>query len=226
MPVSIEIAIQYNETYNESVYCFANNINTVEGGSHLIGFRTALTRAINRYIATQQKNGKGAPESISGDDVREGLTAVISVKLPQPEFEGQTKTKLGTSEVRGLVEGLLYDRLLEYLEENPRDARLLVSKIIDSARARAAAARKARDLARRKGALGDHGLPGKLADCQERDPGEERALHRRGRLGRRLRQAGALARDAGDAAAPRQDPERRARAPRPHALERPDPVRW
>jgi DNA gyrase subunit B len=169
VPVSIEIAIQYNETYNESVYCFANNINTVEGGSHLIGFRTALTRAINRYLAMQQKNGKGAPESISGDDVREGLTSVISVKLPQPEFEGQTKTKLGTSEVRGLVEGLLYDRLLEYLEENPAVARLLVGKIIDSARARAAA-RKARDLARRKGALGDHGLPGKLADCQERDP--------------------------------------------------------
>jgi DNA gyrase subunit B len=169
VPVSIEIAIQYNETYNESVYCFANNINTVEGGSHLIGFRTALTRAINRYITVHLKNGKGTPESISGDDVREGLTAVISVKLPQPEFEGQTKTKLGTSEVRGLVEGLLYDRLLEYLEENPATARLLINKIIDSARARAAA-RKARDLARRKGALEGHGLPGKLADCQERDP--------------------------------------------------------
>jgi DNA gyrase subunit B len=168
VPVGIEIAIQYNETYNESVYCFANNINTVEGGSHLIGFRTALTRAINRYIATHMKNGKGVPET-TGDDVREGLTAVISVKLPQPEFEGQTKTKLGTSEVRGLVEGLLYDRLLEYMEENPATARLLINKIIDSARARAAA-RKARDLARRKGALGDHGLPGKLADCQERDP--------------------------------------------------------
>jgi DNA gyrase subunit B len=169
VPVSIEIAIQYNETYNESVYCFANNINTVEGGSHLIGFRTALTRAINRYIAVHMKNGKGTPESITGDDVREGLTAVISVKLPQPEFEGQTKTKLGTSEVKGLVEGLLYDRLLEYLEENPPTARLVVGKIIDSARARAAA-RKARDLARRKGALSDHALPGKLADCQERDP--------------------------------------------------------
>ena len=105
VPVGIEIAIQYNETYNESVYCFANNINTVEGGSHLIGFRTALTRAINRYITTHMKNGKGVPET-TGDDVREGLTAVISVKLPQPEFEGQTKTKLGKSEVRGLVEGL------------------------------------------------------------------------------------------------------------------------
>ena len=167
--VSIEIAIQYNESYNESVYAFANNINTVEGGTHLVGFRTALTRTLNRYIATHMKNGKGVPESISGDDVREGLTAVISVKLPQPEFEGQTKTKLGTSEVRGLVEALLYDKLLEYLEENPAVAKGIIGKVVDAARARAAA-RKARDLARRKGALGDHSLPGKLADCQERDP--------------------------------------------------------
>ena len=123
MPVSIEIALQYNDTYNESVFSFANNINTVEGGTHLIGFRTALTRALNRYIAAQKKNGKGEAESISGDDVREGLTAVISVKLPQPEFEGQTKTKLGTSEVRGLVEALVYEQLSTYLEENPRLAR-------------------------------------------------------------------------------------------------------
>jgi DNA gyrase subunit B len=169
VPVAIEIAIQYNESYNESVYAFANNINTVEGGTHLVGFRTALTRTLNRYIATHMKNGKGTPESISGDDVREGLTAVISVKLPQPEFEGQTKTKLGTSEVRGLVEALLYDKLLEHLEENPAVAKGIISKVVDAARARAAA-RKARDLARRKGALGDHSLPGKLADCQERDP--------------------------------------------------------
>ena len=112
--VAIEIALQYNETYNESVYAFANNINTVEGGSHLIGFRTALTRTLNRYVAQQSKNGKEAAEAISGDDTREGLTAVISVKLPQPEFEGQTKTKLGTSEVRGLVEGLVYDQLSAY----------------------------------------------------------------------------------------------------------------
>jgi DNA gyrase subunit B len=166
---SIEIAIQYNETYNESVYAFANNINTVEGGTHLIGFRTALTRTINRYVATHMKNGKGTPESISGDDVREGLTAVISVKLSQPEFEGQTKTKLGTSEVRGLVEAMLYEALLEHLEENPATAKAIVQKAVDTARARVAA-RKARDLARRKGALGDHGLPGKLADCQERSP--------------------------------------------------------
>ena len=168
-PVAVEIAIQYTDAYNESVFSFANNINTVEGGSHLIGFRTSLTRALNRYIALHQKNGGKAGESISGDDVREGLTAVISVKLPQPEFEGQTKTKLGTSDVRGLVEGLFYEALLEHLEENPATAKAIVAKVLDAARARAAA-RKARDLARRKGALSDHSLPGKLADCQERDP--------------------------------------------------------
>jgi DNA gyrase subunit B len=171
VPVFVEIALQYNETYNESVYSFANNINTVEGGTHLVGFRTALTRTINRYLSTIAKNGgKGSGDAtLSGDDVREGLTAVISVKIPQPEFEGQTKTKLGTSEVRGIVEALLYERLSEYLEENPAVAKPIVAKVQDAARARAAA-RKARDLARRKGALSDHSLPGKLADCQESDP--------------------------------------------------------
>jgi DNA gyrase subunit B len=167
--VQIDIAIQYNDAYNENVFAFANNINTVEGGTHLIGFRTALTRTVNRYIATHLKNGKSQPESISGDDVREGLTAVISVKLPQPEYEGQTKTKLGTSEVKGLVEQLLYEQLSEHLEENPATAKQIVAKVVDASRARAAA-RKARDLARRKGALADFSLPGKLADCQERDP--------------------------------------------------------
>ena len=166
----IEIALQYNESYNEAVYSFANNINTVEGGTHLVGFRTALTRTLNRYITKYAKNGKGgASESVSGDDVREGLTAVISVKLPQPEFEGQTKSKLGTSEVRGLVEGILYDQLSTQLEESPQVAKQIVGKVVEAARARSAA-RKARDLARRKGALSDFSLPGKLADCQERDP--------------------------------------------------------
>ncbi|MCH7643290.1 MAG: DNA topoisomerase (ATP-hydrolyzing) subunit B [Myxococcales bacterium] len=169
VPVEIEIALQYNESYNESVFSFANNINTIEGGTHLIGFRTALTRTLNRYLTKQKKNGKDAGEVISGDDTREGLTAVISVKLPQPEFEGQTKAKLGTSEVRGLVEAILYDQLGDHLEENPATAKQILSKIQDAARARLAA-RKARDLARRKGALLDHSLPGKLADCQERDP--------------------------------------------------------
>jgi len=169
IPVAIEIALQYNDSYNESVFSFANNINTVEGGSHLIGFRTALTRTINRYINKQLKNGKEVGEQISGEDCREGLTAVISVKLPQPEFEGQTKTKLGTSEVRGLVEAVLYERLSDFLEENPAVAKVIVAKMVEAARARSAA-RKARDLARRKGALSDHSLPGKLADCQARDP--------------------------------------------------------
>jgi DNA gyrase subunit B len=178
--VDAEISLQYNDSYNESVFSFANNINTIEGGTHLIGFRTALTRALNRYIAanskggakTGGKSGKSSPSdapSVTGEDLREGLTAVISVKVPQPEFEGQTKTKLGTSEVRGIVEGIVYQQLTSFLEENPRVAKPIVAKIVDTARARDAA-RRARDLARRKGALSDFSLPGKLADCQERDP--------------------------------------------------------
>jgi DNA gyrase subunit B len=174
--VAAEISLQYNDSYNESVYSFANNINTIEGGTHLIGFRTALTRTLNRYISANSKStGKGGKSAksdmpaVSGEDLREGLTAVISVKIPQPEFEGQTKTKLGTSEVRGIVEGIVYQQLTAYLEENPRVAKPIVAKIVDTARARDAA-RKARDLARRKGALSDFSLPGKLADCQERDP--------------------------------------------------------
>jgi len=174
--VDAEISLQYNDSYNESVYSFANNINTVEGGTHLVGFRTALTRTLNRYITANAKGGgknsgkgKNDSPSVSGEDLREGLTAVISVKIPQPEFEGQTKTKLGTSEVRGAVEGIVYQQLTSYLEENPRIAKPIVAKIVDTARAREAA-RKARDLARRKGALSDFSLPGKLADCQERDP--------------------------------------------------------
>ena len=172
--ISIEIALQYNDSYNESVFSFANNINTTEGGAHLIGFRTALTRTINRYIQTHGKstgrsNGKTEKTSVTGDDLREGLTAVVSVKLPQPEFEGQTKTKLGTGEVRGIVEAVLYKELSTILEENPRISKPIISKVVDAAKAREAA-RKARDLARRKGALSDFSLPGKLADCQERDP--------------------------------------------------------
>ncbi len=167
--VTVEIALQYNDSYNESVYSFANNINTVEGGTHLIGFRTALTRSINRYLANHNKNSKGEAPSVTGDDLREGLTAVISVKLPQPEFEGQTKSKLGTSEVRGIVEGIFYEQLTTFLEENPKVAKPIVAKVVEAAKAREAA-RKARELARRKGALSDFSLPGKLADCQERDP--------------------------------------------------------
>jgi DNA gyrase subunit B len=165
--VLIEIALQYNNSYKEILYTFANNINTTEGGSHLSGFRSALTRSINLYLQNT-KQTKGFKDKVSGDDVREGLTAVISVKLPNPQFEGQTKTKLGNSEVKGLVENLLNEGLSSFFEENPPVIKSILSKVIDAARAREAA-RKAKELARRKGVLSDHSLPGKLADCQERD---------------------------------------------------------
>jgi len=164
--LSIEVAIQYNDAYDEKVYSFANNINTVDGGTHLSGFRSAFTRTINAYAQSSglAKNFKG---SLTGDDVREGLVAVISVKLPQPQFEGQTKGKLN-SDVKGAVESFLNERLTDYLEQNPTVARRLVGKSLDAARARDAA-RKAREIVR-KGAMGSTMLPGKLADCQERDP--------------------------------------------------------
>ncbi|HEY9285271.1 MAG TPA: DNA topoisomerase (ATP-hydrolyzing) subunit B [Pyrinomonadaceae bacterium] len=164
--LSIEVAIQYNDGYDEKVYSFANNINTVDGGTHLSGFRSAFTRTINAYAQSSglAKNFKG---TLSGDDVREGLVAVISVKLPQPQFEGQTKGKLN-SDVKGAVESFLNERLTEYFEQNPTVARKIVGKSIDAARARDAA-RKAREIVR-KGVIGSTMLPGKLADCQERDP--------------------------------------------------------
>ncbi len=166
--IDVEIAFQYNDGYSESLFSFANNINTHEGGTHLIGFKTALTRTINQY-ATNANLLKGTKENLTGEDIREGLVAVISVKLPEPQFEGQTKTKLGNSEVKGLVEALINEKLGSYFEENPAIARKIISNVVDAARAREAA-RKARELSRRKGALEGNFLPGKLADCQERDP--------------------------------------------------------
>ncbi len=168
--VAVEVALQYNDSYQENIFSFANNINTLEGGTHLIGFRGALTRGLNNYARKENmfKNYKG---TLSGDDVREGLTAVISVKLTEPQFEGQTKTKLGNSEVKGIVESLVGEELSEFLEENPAIGKAVVDKAVQAARAREAA-RKARDLARRKGLLDSGSLPGKLADCASRDPEE------------------------------------------------------
>ena len=166
--VQIEIAIQYNDAYNEKLFSFANNINTVEGGFHLIGFKAGLTRSINQY-ATNGNLPKNMQAKITGDDVREGLTAIISVRITQPQFEGQTKTKLGNSEVKGLVESLVNEKLSEFFEENPSVAKKILAKGVDAARARDAA-KRARDIARSKGALVDATLPGKLAECQISDP--------------------------------------------------------
>ncbi|NVM20654.1 MAG: DNA topoisomerase (ATP-hydrolyzing) subunit B [Desulfobacterales bacterium] len=166
--VSIEVAMQYNDRYTEKIFSFANNINTQEGGSHVVGFKSALTRTINHYASTSNLP-KNLQEKLSGDDVREGLTAVISTKLRSPQFEGQTKTKLGNSEVKGLVETLVNEKLGVFLEENPTIARKIITKVVEAARARDAA-RRAREIARKKGALTEASLPGKLADCQETDP--------------------------------------------------------
>jgi DNA gyrase subunit B len=163
-----EVALQYNDGYTETIFSFANNINTREGGTHLIGFKSALTRTLNGFV---EKLGlaKKLEENLSGDDVREGLTAVISVKIPDPQFEGQTKGKLGNSEVKGIVESAVNDKLTAYFEENPGVVKAILDKCIVAAKARAAA-RKARELTRRKSVLESVGLPGKLADCSEEDP--------------------------------------------------------
>lgn len=164
--VLVEIALQYNDSYREKVFSFANNINTVDGGTHLSGFRTAMTRLMNSYA---EKNNMLKEIKLTSDDVREGMSAVISVKLPNPQFEGQTKAKLGNSEIKGIVDSVITTELGRYLEENPREAKAIVGKLIGAAQAREAA-RKARELTRRKSVLGSSSLPGKLADCAEKDP--------------------------------------------------------
>jgi DNA gyrase subunit B len=166
----LEVALQYNAGYQETVYTYCNNINTIEGGTHLIGLKAALTRTVNNY-ATKNDYLKGAKESLQGEDTREGLTAVVSVRIPEPQFEGQTKTKLGNSDVKGFVEQLVGEGLAKFFEENPSVARVIVGKAIDASRARNAA-KKARELVRRKGALDGAALPGKLADCQSENPEE------------------------------------------------------
>ena len=168
--ISLEVALQWNDGYSESVYSFANNINTIEGGTHLAGLRTALTRVLNNY-ATKTGLFKTNKEKLDGEDAREGLTAIISVKIPEPQFEGQTKTKLGNSEVKGLVEQMLGEKLSVFLEENPGVGKSIIVKAIDAQRARDAA-KRARELVRRKGALDSMSLPGKLADCQNEDPAQ------------------------------------------------------
>lgn len=166
--IQVDLALQYNKEYQENIFTYANNINTTEGGTHLAGFKAALTRCLNNY-ANKNDLLKNFKEGIQGDDTREGITAVISVKIPEPQFEGQTKTKLGNSEVKGLVEQVVGENLAKYLEENPVIAKVIVNKCLEAARAREAA-KKARELVRRKGALDSASLPGKLADCQNENP--------------------------------------------------------
>ncbi len=169
--VTVEVAIQYNDTFKEKLYSFANNISTIEGGFHVSGFKGALTRTINNYVALQKTAKNKQDIKLSGDDMREGLTAIVSVKIMEPQFEGQTKTKLGNTEVKGIVESLVNEKLAQYLEENPKISKKILLKAVDAARARDAA-KRARDLARKKGTLMDSTLPGKLAECQFADPAE------------------------------------------------------
>ncbi len=167
--VLVELGMEYNDGYNEAMFSFVNNINTREGGTHLVGFKSALTRTLNDFLKKSPKIGKKLDENLSGDDVREGLTAVVSVKVPEPQFEGQTKARLGNSEVKGIVESIVNEELTTYFDMNPKEIAAILEKTVMAAKAREAA-RRARDMTRRKSFLESSGLPGKLADCSEKDP--------------------------------------------------------
>ncbi len=218
--VFVDVVLQYNDSYNDQILPFANSIPNPDGGTHLTGFRTALTRAVNQYAKTNNLVKEKDP-AISGDDVREGLICVLSIKLPNPRFESQTKVKLVNTEIDGIVNSVVYDGLMTYFDQNPPVAKKIFDKVLTAARAREAA-RKARETVR-KGALTGGGLPGKLADCSERDPESDRALHRRGRLRRRLRQAGTRPALPGDPSDSRQAHQRRESAPRQGAQEHRNP---
>ena len=216
----VEVALQYNDSYGESTHTFANNINTVDGGTHLSGFKSALTRTMNDYA---KRNGfLKADETLSGEDVREGLTAIVSVKLAEPQFEGQTKGKLGNADVAGAVQTVVNEAFGAFLEENPQAARRIIEKCIMASRAREAA-RKARELVQRKGGLESFSLPGKLADCTERDPAKAELYIVEGDSAGGTAKQGRDRRFQAILPLARQNPQCRAGAARQDAAEQRDP---